>query len=407
MAQGGNRANNRTLVLLLGSTQTLSWASSVYLPAVLAPAMAADLAVAPPAVFAAFSAALVVTALLGPKAGRLIDQRGGRQVLGGSHIVFALGLAALAWAPSLAWMWAAWLWLGVGMALGLYEGAFATIVRIKGRDAKTAITGVTLIAGFASTVGWPLSAWMATAWGWREACLAWAALHLLLGLPLAACLPGRGVRAADVVAADAQPAAAAPAATSVASQSAVPWRVTALLAFAFAACGFVTSAVASHLPQLLQLQGLSLGEAVMVGALIGPSQVAARLLDFVALRSASPLWSARLAALAHAAAVLLLWGLGNKAAPAFGVVHGAGNGVLTIARGTLPLQLYGPAGYGRQIGWIHAPGRFAQALAPWGFGWCMQWWGGAAFGLTLALSLLAGGALLVLGWKAPAAEHTT
>ena len=89
------------------------------------------------------------------------------------------------------------------------------------------------------------------------------------------------------------------------------------------------------------------------------------------------------------------------------MVHGAGNGVLTIARGTLPLQLYGPAGYGRQMGWIHAPGRFAQALAPWGFGWCMQWWGASAFGLTLALSLLAGGALLVLGWKAPAAEHTT
>ena len=396
MAQGGDKASNRNLVLLLGTTQTLSWASSFYLPAVLAPAMAADLGVAPPTVFAAFSVALVVTALLGPKAGRLIDQRGGRQVLGGSHIVFALGLAALAWAPSLAWLWAAWLWLGVGMALGLYEGAFAAIVRVKGRDAKTAITGVTLIAGFASTVGWPLSAWMATTWGWREACLAWAALHLLLGLPLAACLPGRGVRAPEVVASE-MPATAAPAADAPATPAAaVPWHVTALLAFAFAACGFVTSAVASHLPQLLQLQGLSLGEAVMVGALIGPSQVAARLLDFVALRSASPLWSARLASLAHAAAVLLLWGLGNKAAPVFGVVHGAGNGVLTIARGTLPLQLYGPAGYGRQMGWIHAPGRFAQALAPWGFGWCMQWWGASAFGLTLALSLLAGAALCAL-----------
>ncbi|MEG2047080.1 MAG: MFS transporter [Comamonas sp.] len=398
MAQGGDKANNRNLVLLLGTTQTLSWASSFYLPAVLAPAMAADLGVASPTVFAAFSVALVVTALLGPKAGRLIDQRGGRQVLGGSHIVFALGLAA----PSLAWLWAAWLWLGVGMALGLYEGAFAAIVRVKGRDAKTAITGVTLIAGFASTVGWPLSAWMATTWGWREACLAWAALHLLLGLPLAACLPGRGVRAPEVAASE-TPATAAPAADAPATPAAaVPWHVTALLAFAFAACGFVTSAVASHLPQLLQLQGLSLGEAVMVGALIGPSQVAARLLDFVALRSASPLWSARLASLAHAAAVLLLWGLGNKAAPVFGVVHGAGNGVLTIARGTLPLQLYGPAGYGRQMGWIHAPGRFAQALAPWGFGWCMQWWGASAFGLTLALSLLAGAALCALRLRPPA-----
>jgi predicted MFS family arabinose efflux permease len=389
-------------VWLLGSTQTLSWASSYFLPAVLAPAMAADLGVAQPMVFAAFSAALVVTALLGPQAGRLIDQRGGRQMLVLSHLVFALGLMALAWAPSLLWLWAAWLCMGVGMALGLYEAAFAAIVRLKGKEAKASITGVTLIAGFASTVGWPLSALMAATWGWREACVAWACLHLLLGWPLAACLPGRSVRAAEL----APPPSLNPSAAALAAPAAVPKRVTVLLAFAFAACGFVTSAMAAHLPQLLQLQGLSLGEAVAVGALIGPSQVAARLLDFVALRGASPLWSARLAALSHAAAVLLLWVLGSKAAPAFGVVHGAGNGVLTIARGTLPLALYGPAGYGRQMGWIHAPGRFAQALAPWGFGWCLQWWGSAAFGLTLALSLLAGCALLAVGWNTRPAAHS-
>lgn len=154
---GTSPQSTRALVLLLGSAQTLSWASSYYLPAVLAPAMAADLGVAPPTVFAAFSGALAVTALWGPKAGRWIDQRGGRQVLVGSHILFALGLAALAWAPSVAWLWAAWLWMGLGMALGLYEGAFAAIVRIQGRGATSAITGVTLMAGFASTVGWPLS----------------------------------------------------------------------------------------------------------------------------------------------------------------------------------------------------------------------------------------------------------
>lgn len=221
--------------------------------------------------------------------------------------------------------------------------------------------------------------------------MAWGALHLVLGVPLAACLPGRSVRAPELA------AAAPPVAGAALPATAVPLRVTALLAFAFAACGFVTSAMAAHLPQLLQLQGLSLGEALVVGTLVGPSQVAARLLDFLALRGASPLWSARLAAVAHAVGVLCLWGLGHKGAPLFGVVHGAGAGVLTIARGTLPLMLYGPAGYGRQMGWIHAPGRFAQALAPWGFGWCMQWWGASAFGLTLALSLLAGGALCLVG----------
>jgi MFS family permease len=174
---------------MLGTAQTLAWASSYYLPAMIAVPMARDIGVATPTVFAAFSAALVVSALLGPYAGRAIDTWGGRPVLAGTSLVFAAGLAALGLATDSIGMFAAWLILGVGMGSGLYEAAFAALVRLHGANSRAAITGITLIAGFASTVGWPLTSLLEAQFGWRTACFTWAGLHLVLGLPLNWSLP--------------------------------------------------------------------------------------------------------------------------------------------------------------------------------------------------------------------------
>jgi MFS family permease len=144
-------------VFVLGTAQTLAWASSYYLPAMLAIPMARDLDIPVPMVFAAFSAALLVSAALGPFAGRAIDRWGGRPVLMGTNVVFAVGLLGLSLAQGPVAMFAAWLVLGIGMGSGLYEAAFAALVRLYGRDSRSVITGITLIAGFASTIGWPLS----------------------------------------------------------------------------------------------------------------------------------------------------------------------------------------------------------------------------------------------------------
>ena len=172
------------VVLALGTAQTLAWASSYYLVAIVADPISRDLGVSATAVFAAFSAALLLSAALGPAVGRAIDRRGGREVLCLSNLVFAAGLALLAVAHGPVMLALAWLVLGAVMALGLYDSAFATLAGLYGRDARGAITGITLIAGFASTVGWPLTAWLNDAVGWRGACLSWAGLHLLVGLPL-------------------------------------------------------------------------------------------------------------------------------------------------------------------------------------------------------------------------------
>ena len=176
-------------VATLGTAQTLAWASSYYLPAMLAAPMSSDLGVTTPTVFAAFSMALVISALVGPASGRAIDRHGGRPVLMATNLTFAAGLVSLGLAQGSLSMFAAWALIGLAMGSGLYESAFAALVRLYGHESRNPITGITLIAGFASTVGWPLSALLESKFGWRGTCFIWAALHLLLGLPLNALLP--------------------------------------------------------------------------------------------------------------------------------------------------------------------------------------------------------------------------
>lgn len=384
----------------LGTTQTLAWASSYYLPAMLADPMARDLGVSAPTVYAAFSVAMVASALAGPWAGQAIDRHGGRIVLVGTSLLFALGLGMLGIAQGLWTMLGAWIVIGIAMGAGLYEAAFSSLVRLYGHQARGAITGITLIAGFASTVGWPLSAWMETQFGWRGACLGWAALHLLVGLPLNAWLP----RASTLSkAASLEATAAAPADASPAPEPRRQGYATALLAFVFAATWFISTAMATHLPRMLEATGATLTAAVAVGALIGPAQVAGRLLEFGFLRQVHPLLSARLAALAHPAGVAVLLTGGAAMAPAFAILHGAGNGILTIAKGTLPLALFGPQGYGARQGWLMMPARGAQALAPFLFGLALDAWGARALWLSGGIGLAAFGALLALRARPAAA----
>ena len=428
---GDDLAPRWRTVTALGSAQTLSWASSYYLPGVLATPMARDLGVPVPTVHLAFSLALIVSALVGPAAGRAIDRHGGRPVLLGTNVLFALALASLASAQGPWGLFAAWVLIGLAMGSGLYEAAFASLVRLYGQDSRNAITGITLIAGFASTLGWPLSAWMETQWGWRGACLGWAALHLALGIPLnlivprarplagrleEAQVPAAGTATHSAKSEATHPETARPSTVPAtdAIQSETPRgdtrqgnrpqsdqpqgdvRTAVLLAIVFALVWFISTAMATHLPALLQASGATLAAAVAIGALVGPAQVAGRLLEFGLLRRIHPMLSARLASLGHPVGVLVLMALGGPGAAAFALLHGAGNGIMTIAKGTLPLVLFGPLGYGARQGWMMLPARVAQALAPVLFGLALQQWGVQAMWLSAALGLLAFLALMAI-----------
>lgn len=374
------------VVVALGIAQTLAWASSYYIPAVLAVPMARSLGLASSWVFGAFSAALVLSALIAPWIGRMIDRRGGRVVLTASNLVFACGLSLLAAAQGPVAMALAWLVMGVGISMGLYDAAFATLAGLYGRAARGPITGITLIAGFASTVGWPVSAVLEELVGWRGACLAWAGLHLVLGLPLNRFL----VPAAP-------PPEKLPTAASAATGPPPPRFAMPLLAVVFATTWFVAGALAAQLPVLLQAAGTSPAAAIAAGALIGPAQVGARILEFGVLRRFHPLVSARLASICHPVGALLLALFGGPAAAAFVVLHGMGNGVLTIAKGTLPLAVFGPVGYGARTGLISAPSRLLQAASPFLFGLVLERGGvDAALWLTASCCLIGFVALSLL-----------
>ena len=376
--------SRRIVVAALGVAQTLAWASSYYLPAILADPIGLSLGVPRSWVFAAFSMALLIAAFAGPRVGRIIDRYGGRGVLALSNIVLAAGLAALAAASGTVWLFAAWAILGIGMALGLYDAGFATLAALYGHNARGPITGITLFAGFASTVSWPLSTFLNDTIGWRETVLVWAALNLVLGLPL-----NRFIL----------PVPSPPASVSHSVGPSIGWkprREMFLLAFVFAAAWFVTGAMASQLPALLERAGSTPVQAVTAAALVGPAQVVARLAEFFILRRIHPLVSARVAALLHPLGAAVFVVVGPAAAAAFAVLYGAGNGLLTIARGTVPLAVFGPYGYGERTGLLGAPARAAQAFAPLLFGLLLDLMGTSVIFVSVALCLSAFAALLCL-----------
>jgi MFS family permease len=374
------------VVAALGTTQTLAWGSSYYLPAILADPIARDLGISSNWFFAAFSASLVISGLLGPRVGRQIDRVGGRQVLCASNVVLAGGLVLLGASASVWTMAAAWLLLGIGMGLGLYDAAFGALGRIYGSDARGAITGITLIAGFASTVGWPLSSFGLETVGWRETCFWWAATHIVIGLPLNFMLP-RAKRAAATQSPAIKPHIRID-------------RTMVLLSFAFAAAWTVTSAMAAHLPHIVEAFGATPAQAVFAGMMIGPAQVAARIMEASLLNRFHPLVSTRLACLTHPIGACVIALFGGGAAAAFALLHGAGNGILTIARGTLPLAIFGPENYAYRLGLIGAPSRIAQALAPLAFGLLIDPLGKSVVMVSAGLSLSALIALTLLHARA-------
>lgn len=377
------------VILALGTTQTLAWASSYYLPAILADPIARDIGISSNWIFAAFSGALIISGFLGPRVGRTIDAIGGRKILSASNLVIAAGLVLLGLSYSVPVLALAWVVLGVGMSIGLYDTAFGTLGRIYGSSARRAITGITLLAGFASTIGWPLTACGLETIGWRQTCFAWASAHILIGLPLNFfMLPS--VQRSDATLANGQ------------TQPHIPIdRTMVLLAIAFACAWAVTGAMAAHLPRILEATGATTVQAIAAGALIGPAQVAARIVEAGLLSRFHPLMSTRLACVTHPLGVVTLYAFGGGAASAFAVFHGAGNGILTIARGTLPLAMFGPENYAYRLGVLGAPSRISQALSPLAFGFLVDGMGGRVLLVSSALSLIALGALLILRSTAP------
>lgn len=367
----------------LGIFEILTWGSSFYLPAVLAAPIAADTGWPLPWIVGSLSAGLLVAGLASPWIGRTIGQLGGRPVLAGAACLLSSGLLILALAPSIPVFFAGWLVLGAGMGAGLYDAAFATLGRLYGAAARPAITTLTLWGGFASTVCWPLSAVLVEQLGWRGACLAYAGIHVGVSLPIALLLiplPARPVAVPLETGAGTRP-------TTTQER-----RALILLGGIGVASGAISAAISVHLLTLLEQRGLTLAAAVGLGALVGPAQVAARLLEMAGRSRHHPMWTLTAAVALIAFGLALLWA--GAIAPAFALLfYGGGNGLSSIAKGTVPLALFGPERYARLLGALALPSLFAQALSPSLFAVTFSKLGAST---TLALLALLSGANVVM-----------
>ncbi len=352
LAVAGKPARRWPVISALGMVQILAWGSSYYLPAVLAGPIAIDTGWPLAWVVGGLSCGLLVSATASPRVGLAIGLHGGRPMLALAALLLAVGLVTLGLAPVLPVYLAGWLVIGLGMGCGLYDPAFATLGRLYGADARPAITTLTLWGGFASTVCWPLSAWLVEHVGWRWTCFAYAGLHLTVTLPLVMLLI------------PSPPALAVPQGGHAPSAplSRHDRRLFLLLASILVCGGLIMGVVSVHLLALLQARGVALAAAVSYGALIGPSQVGARVIEMASKGRHHPLWTMTAALLLIALGLILLAAGFGPVALAL-VVYGGGNGVFSIARGTVPLALFGANRYAPLVGRLARPALVAQALA--------------------------------------------
>jgi MFS family permease len=349
-------ADRRIVVPALGATQILAWGSTFYLLGVLAHPISRETGWSYDWVIGGVSAGLLVAGAVSPHVGRAIGQWGGRAVLAFGAVVLAAGLILLGLTQSFTSYLAAWLVLGIGMGASLYDAAFSTLGKIFGQGARGAITFLTLFGGFASTVCWPLSAYLVEHIGWRGACFAYAALQVGFALPVHLLALPRGTDPVQLAAASSE---ATPQAQLVPSE----WPAFVLLSSVLTLGASILSMVGVHLLPLLQARGMELSAAVVLGTLVGPSQVFARVIEGLVGRHYHPIWTMVASAVLVATGALLL--LPGPSIYAIAVVlYGAGNGIGSVARGTLPLALFGARRYPVIMGRLALPILMAMAFAP-------------------------------------------
>lgn len=344
----------------LGVTQILAWGSSYYLMAVLAKPVADDTGWPFAWVVGGLCLGLFTAGLVSPRVGDSIQHHGGRPVLAISALVFAIGLIGLAVAPSLLIYLGSWLILGVGMGAGLYDAAFATLGRLYGQQARTAIGTLTLFGGLASTICWPLSALLISKFGWRNACLIYAAAHLVVVLPLYLFALPREPKRSTVVSGLGDRTQGNGPKIPVPAGS-IPLFV--LLAIAVTVSAMISTVVSVHLLTILQLRQIALAAAVALGAIVGPTQVVARAIEMLISRYHHPIWTMLAATIFVAIGVGFLWAAFPILSAAL-IFYGAGIGIESIARATVPLAIFGHASYAAIMGRIAMPSLIAQAAAP-------------------------------------------
>lgn len=375
--------DRRVVITALGVAQILAWGTSFYFPAVFATAIVADTGWSLGLVVSGTSIGLLVAGLISPQVGRIIDRHGGRPVLFASSSFYAAGLIGVGLAPNLPIYLIAWALIGIGMGTGLYDAVFAALGRLYSSEARGPITNLTLFGGFASTICWPLSAFMIDHVGWRTACLIYAGLHLVVALPLQMSVVRKAPASVTQKSADdSEGRAVEPA--RIANETVI----FALLAVVLSVSAGIGSIVIVNFMIFLQARGVDYAVAVSLGTLFGPAQVGARVVERLFGNRYHPIWTMIASCALMAIGLMLL--LGHF--PILLVIillYGAGYGISWIGRGTLPLALFGPVRFPRLMGKLAFPSLIVQAAAPSADAWLIEASGpNATIGLLTGLALI-------------------
>jgi MFS family permease len=371
--------SRRAVIVSLGITQILGYGTTFYLLAVLALPMSQDTGWPLDRIAIGLSIALLVGALVAPLIGRVIDRRGGRSVLMTGSLCTAIGLTAVGLSNHLFLYWLAWGVVGLGMAASLYEAAFSALGGWYREQARGPITAVTLWGGFASTVCWPAGAFLVATNGWRWTCFIFAACHLFIALPLHAWMMPRSASDGSL---PLQQSPVKPAAARI------DGLLFVLIAASMTFSAMIVTVISVHLIPVLQGNGYTAAAAVSIGALIGPSQVAGRIVELMAGHRLHPVWSALAAASLMVAGMAIFTHNMQLAAIAI-VVYAMGAGVSYVVRGTLPLAIFGSDGYATIMGRLATPSLVAQALAPWIAALILErWTAGPLLSCLVALTLI-------------------
>jgi MFS family permease len=386
------RPQQPPLILALSITQIASWGSLYYAFAVLARPIQAELGWSADLAVGAYSLALLIAGIGAYPAGKLIDRYGGRRLMTAGSCLAGLLFAALSQITSLYAFYAAWIAMGVAMAMTLYEPAFAVIVAAFPNDYRKRIGVLTLAGGFASTVFWPLTHALVTTFDWRCAVLVLGAVNLALCAPLhwltVPDAPPK-LRPAPPLTGD-LPAHLTPGLRRLLRQP-VFW----LVAFCFMTFGFVSAAMAVHVIPLLESRGIAPLAAVALAALVGPMQVAGRLAELLFGARLPALTVGAITMLLMPAGLMLLW-LGSASLPlvyAFVAVYGTGLGLITLVRAATPPELFGRQQYASVSGALAGPGIAARAIGPFAATAALTAFGSYRAVLTLLVTISAVGAL--------------
>lgn len=348
----------RRAIIGLGVTQIIGWASTYYLLSLLGEKIGADLGLSSGVLLSGVSIALGMVAVIGPRIGRWQDQAGSRVVMGSGSVFIALGLVVLAFSHSLASYLAGWVVIGIGSPMALYSASFTAVTQMTARQARRAISLLTLLGGLAASIAWPVTAWLMIYLDWRTIILVFAALNLFICLPVHLAVLDR--RKADK--------------TWRANEEPVPPGVPAegqvlafvLLTLMLTLLSFVFNAWSLLIFRIFDDLTFPLETAILLGSLIGVWQIAGRFIEMVFAGRLSIFWTGLVSVsfLPLALAILLAAGNSFWIGLVFSIFFGISNGLLTIARSGLALVIFGATGYGERIGRIQRLPNVMSAASP-------------------------------------------